>query len=290
MNGRRCRTGRRTSTTSATSGPPTARTSSPTSGPAAPSRTPSASTAPTSSPGTTTSPRWPRDTATFSSRVTPRQREPSRRHQAGAAADHPRPPLARTDPPGPAARLQPPGGRRSSSRSSPGWRRGSSTTLAGRELVDGAVDFAQLLPVEIMAHLFGVPRGDRAHVPGLGRRHAEGRPRRPRHRPPGEPRDPGVLRRPARRSDADHPRRRPRHQGARRRGRARGRVRRAPFTERERIGALFVLMLGGIDTTWSTTGRVAVPPGTHPETWPGSSPTRPSSPPPSRSSCATTRR
>lgn len=38
-----------------------------------------------------------------------------------------------------------------------------------------------------------------------------------------------------------------------------------PFTERERIGALFVLLLGGIDTTWSTIGAALYHLGTHPE-------------------------
>jgi cytochrome P450 len=37
-----------------------------------------------------------------------------------------------------------------------------------------------------------------------------------------------------------------------------------PFSERERIGALFVLMLGGIDTTWSTLGASLYHLGTHP--------------------------
>lgn len=38
-----------------------------------------------------------------------------------------------------------------------------------------------------------------------------------------------------------------------------------PFTERERIGALFVLLLGGIDTTWSSIGAALFHLGTHPE-------------------------
>ena len=38
-----------------------------------------------------------------------------------------------------------------------------------------------------------------------------------------------------------------------------------PFSQRERIGALFVLMLGGIDTTWSTLGASLFHLGTHPE-------------------------
>ena len=38
-----------------------------------------------------------------------------------------------------------------------------------------------------------------------------------------------------------------------------------PFSERERIGALFTLMLGGIDTTWSSLGTMLLHLGTHPE-------------------------
>ena len=34
---------------------------------------------------------------------------------------------------------------------------GAPLVVAGRERVDGALDFAQLLPVEVMGHLFGVP-------------------------------------------------------------------------------------------------------------------------------------
>ncbi|MYJ47264.1 MAG: cytochrome P450 [Acidimicrobiales bacterium] len=38
-----------------------------------------------------------------------------------------------------------------------------------------------------------------------------------------------------------------------------------PFGRKERIGALFVLMLGGIDTTWSTLGSMLFHLGSHPD-------------------------
>ena len=135
--------------------------------------------------------------------------------------------------------------------------------IAGRELVDGALDYAQLVPVEIMGHLFGVSPDlgpqFRGWVDGLlkegqidlevGRRvnrevraffEAQLQLRR------AEPADDlitMVLNAEARLED--------------------GTTR--PFSERERIGALFVLMLGGIDTTWSSLGASLYHLGTHPE-------------------------
>ena len=141
--------------------------------------------------------------------------------------------------------------------------------LEGRELVDGAVDYAQLVPVEIMSHLFDVPpamgprfRGwvDAMLKDGLvdldiarqasreiqeffaGQLHD----RRQREEAGEEPTNDliaTVL-----------------HAEARLDGNAT-----RPFTERERIGALFLLLLGGIDTTWSALGASLFHLGTHPE-------------------------
>lgn len=135
--------------------------------------------------------------------------------------------------------------------------------LAGRELVDGALDFAQLLPVEVMSHLFGVPPGMgprfRGWVDGMLK---EGQvdldvARRTnrevqqffaaqladRRDDPGDDLVTKVLH-----AEAEH------DDGAT-----------VPFSERERIGALFVLMLGGIDTTWSATGASLFHLATHPD-------------------------
>jgi len=136
--------------------------------------------------------------------------------------------------------------------------------LAGRELVDGALDFAQLVPTELMIHLFGVPpemgpqfRGwvDAMLKDGLvdldiARKanreiqafFAEQLNRRREH-PGGDDLITMVL--DGQVEDAD------------------GETR--PYTERERIGILFVLMLGGIDTTWSALGASLFHLGTHPE-------------------------
>ena len=135
--------------------------------------------------------------------------------------------------------------------------------IAGRDEVDGAVDYAQLVPVEIMGHLFGVSpelgpqfriwvdamlkegqididiartanREIQAFFAGqLQKRRTE----------PADDLVSKVLEAEATLED--------------------GTTR--PFSERERIGALFVLMLGGIDTTWSTLGASLFHLGTHPE-------------------------
>jgi cytochrome P450 len=124
--------------------------------------------------------------------------------------------------------------------------------IAGRELVDGALDYAQIVPVEVMGRLFGVSTEMgpqfRAWVDGMLKdgqvdldiarkanreiqayfagQLAE------RRREPADDLVTMVLDAEARLEDGST----------------------RPFTERERIGALFVLMLGGIDTTWSTLG------------------------------------
>lgn len=135
--------------------------------------------------------------------------------------------------------------------------------LEGRALVDGALDFAQLVPVEVMIRLFGVS-------PEMG----------PQFRlwvdamlKDGQV-DLDVARKANREIQAyfaDQLQQR-RHtpaddlvtlvlnaQAASPDGTSR------PFSERERIGALFVLMLGGIDTTWSSLGAALFHLGTHPE-------------------------
>jgi cytochrome P450 len=135
--------------------------------------------------------------------------------------------------------------------------------IAGRELVDGALDYAQIVPVEVMGRLFGVSTEMgpqfRAWVDGMLKdgqvdldiarkanreiqayfagQLAE------RRREPADDLVTMVLDAEARLEDGST----------------------RPFTERERIGALFVLMLGGIDTTWSTLGASLYHLGTHPE-------------------------
>lgn len=136
----------------------------------------------------------------------------------------------------------------------------------GREVVDGAVDYSQLFPVEVMSHLFGVEadmgptfrRWVKAVLSdGLG--------------------DLEVARTAAREVQAffaDQLRERAamgddapddlvttvlRAQAELADGSTR------PFSDKERIGALFVLMLGGVDTVWSSLGAILLHLGTNPD-------------------------
>jgi cytochrome P450 len=135
--------------------------------------------------------------------------------------------------------------------------------IAGRDLVDGALDYAQLVPVEVMSRLFGVPPETgpqfRAWVDGMLKdgqvdldiaRKANREVQAffasqlaARREQPADDLVTMVLDAEARLDD--------------------GTTR--PFTERERIGALFVLMLGGIDTTWSSLGASLFHLATHPD-------------------------
>ncbi len=135
--------------------------------------------------------------------------------------------------------------------------------IVDRELVDGALDFAQQVPVEVMIRLFGVAPDMgpqfRAWVDGMLKdgqvnldiaRKANREIQayfaaqlQDRRRHPTEDLVTMVLNAEAALPD--------------------GTTR--PFSERERIGALFVLMLGGIDTTWSSLGAALFHLGTHPE-------------------------
>jgi cytochrome P450 len=135
--------------------------------------------------------------------------------------------------------------------------------VAGREYVDGALDYAQIVPVEVMGRLFGVSTEMgpqfRAWVDGMLKdgqvdldiaRKANREIQayfagqlEQRRREPADDLVTMVLDAEARLEDGST----------------------RPFTERERIGALFVLMLGGIDTTWSTLGASLYHLGTHPQ-------------------------
>lgn len=135
--------------------------------------------------------------------------------------------------------------------------------IAGREFVDGALDYSQRVPVEIMGHLFGVSSEMgpqfRAWVDGLLK---EGQidleiarkvnreiqayfagQLEERRRQPADDLVTRILHAEAQLDDGST----------------------RPFSERERIGALYVLMLGGIDTTWSTLGSSLFHLGTHPD-------------------------
>lgn len=135
--------------------------------------------------------------------------------------------------------------------------------LAGRQEVDGAIDFAQLLPVEIMGHLFGVPTDlgpqfrlwvDAMLKDGLVDLDIARKANREvqaffvdqlnqRREQPADDLVTMILNAEAENDD--------------------GTTR--PFTDRERVGALFVLLLGGIDTTWSSIGAALFHLGTHPD-------------------------
>ena len=135
--------------------------------------------------------------------------------------------------------------------------------LADRREVDGALDYAQLVPVEIMGHLFGVspelgPQF-RTWVDGILKDGAV---------------DIEIARKANREIQAFFADQLQQRQGAP----ADDLVTRVidaqatledgstrPFSQRERIGALYVLMLGGIDTTWSTLGSSLYHLATHPE-------------------------
>jgi cytochrome P450 len=135
--------------------------------------------------------------------------------------------------------------------------------IAGRDVVDGAIDYAQLVPVEIMGHLFGVSpelgpqfriwvdamlkegqididiaRTANREIQAFFAEQLQMR--------QVEPADDLVSKVIEARATLED-----------------GSTR--PFSQRERIGALFVLMLGGIDTTWSTLGASLFHLGTHPE-------------------------
>jgi cytochrome P450 len=142
--------------------------------------------------------------------------------------------------------------------------------LAGADandvVVDGAGGFAELVPMRLMSRLFGVPddKGEdfRAWVDGIirtGQRdiavaraahramisHLTGALAERLDQPPSEAADDLVqVVLDARITDAD------------------GTVR--ALTTEEQIGSLYVLMLGGIDTTWSLIGAALFHLGTHP--------------------------
>jgi cytochrome P450 len=143
--------------------------------------------------------------------------------------------------------------------------------IAGQELVDGALDYAQLVPVEVMGRLFGVspemgPQF-RAWVDGMlkdGQVDIEIARKANREIQAFFAGQLDLRRRELEAAGGESP---PDDLvtlvlGAEARledGSTR------PFTERERIGALFVLMLGGIDTTWSSLGASLFHLGTHPD-------------------------
>ncbi len=135
--------------------------------------------------------------------------------------------------------------------------------IEGRELVDGALDFAQLVPVELMGKLFGVS----TEMGPQFRRWVD------EFLKDGQI-DIEVARKASREVQAyfaeqlEDRRSHPADdlvtmvlgaEVALEDGTSR------PFSQREQIGALFVLMLGGIDTTWSSLGSALFHLATHPE-------------------------
>ncbi len=138
--------------------------------------------------------------------------------------------------------------------------------IGDAKLTDGALDYAQLLPVEVMGYLFGVSAEmgptfrrwvdgmlkegqidlDIARVASREVQEFFARQLDEREQEGDEAPDDlvtMVLNAQAELSDSST----------------------RPFTRKERIGALFVLMLGGIDTTWSTLGSMLFHLGTHPD-------------------------
>ena len=137
--------------------------------------------------------------------------------------------------------------------------------MGDRKLVDGALDYAQMLPVAVMGHLFGVSTEMgptfRRWVDGMlkegqidlsiartaAREVQEFFADQLRDREELGDDAPDDLVTKVLNAQAELP------DGATR-----------PFGRKERIGALFVLMLGGIDTTWSTLGAMLFHLGSHP--------------------------
>ncbi len=133
--------------------------------------------------------------------------------------------------------------------------------------VDAALDYAQLLPVDVMLHLFGVDEEMgpkfRQWVDGIlkdgltdlelartANREVQAYFRQQltlRSQAPAASEPPDLITRILQAETEDD-------DGTRR-----------PFSERERIGGLFVLLLGGIDTTWSSMGASLYHLATHPE-------------------------
>ena len=136
--------------------------------------------------------------------------------------------------------------------------------IGDRELVDAATDFAEHVPVRVMGHLYGVPLSQAAAFKGwvdaiLKDGLLDVRVARDAHRAIlayfvealRDRRESGagqddlvsmVLDATITESD--------------------GTVR--PLTDREQIGSLYVLLLGGVDTTWSLIGAAIIHLGTHP--------------------------
>ena len=135
--------------------------------------------------------------------------------------------------------------------------------IGDRELVDAACEFAEQVPVRLMSHLFGVPASQGAAFKGwvdgilkeglLDIQIARDANRAIQahfveqlrsRRESGERRDDLVsMVLEARLTEED------------------GTVR--PLTDREQIGSLYVLLLGGVDTTWSLIGAALIHLGTH---------------------------
>jgi cytochrome P450 len=135
--------------------------------------------------------------------------------------------------------------------------------IGGRTEFDAAAEFTELLPTEVVAHLYGLP-------PELGpqfRRWVD-----------------GIIK--DGQSDIDIARNANREVQAFFAEQLQRRVEaptddlitmilnaeieepdgtRRPFTHKERIGALLVILIGGIDTTWSVLGSALMHLGTHPE-------------------------
>lgn len=135
--------------------------------------------------------------------------------------------------------------------------------LAGRDVVDGAAEFAELVPIRLMSHLFGVPPSRGLEFKGwvngilkdglLDVRIAREANRAAqayfaealRTRVEQDEWKPDLVSTvlDARVTEDD------------------GSIR--PLTEREQIGSLYVLLIGGIDTTWSLIGAALLHLGTH---------------------------
>jgi len=119
--------------------------------------------------------------------------------------------------------------------------------IVGRTEVDAAAEYTELLPTEVIAHLYGLPAElgpqFRRWVDGIIKDGQSDIDIARRAEAPTDDLITMILN-----AETEEP------DGTRR-----------PFTNKERIGALLVVLIGGIDTTWSVLGATLIHLGTHPE-------------------------
>ena len=129
-------------------------------------------------PPTRTSSAVAYDTDHFTSRmvVVGNHRPPFETGAAGRVAAHlVRPAVPPRRPPAAAAGLRAEGDRGARAVDPRVLRRAARRSLEGKHVVDAAVEYAQHIPVRVIAHMLGFPAGGRRPVPRVRRRTSRGR-------------------------------------------------------------------------------------------------------------------